>query len=236
MQLVDDHADLHLLRLADVDAAGRARAFEVLSADERERAARFVFERDRDLYTCAHGFLRLTLARYLGGDARDLRFAGAPGERPELDTAGPPPLRFNLSHTHGLVGCVVARTAACGVDVERRGRVDPHELLDTVLAPGERADLLALDDAGQRERFIEIWTLKEAFLKGQGVGLSRPLQGVAFSGLEGPAGAIRCAADDGAAWRFWSGAPTAEHRAAVALRTEGRPATFAASAGTLARA
>src|SRR5262249_1633095 len=136
---------------------------------------------------------------------RDLRFVtDGPGGRPEL-AASHPPLRFNLSHTHGLVACVVAR-AACGVDVESLGTADHDELAPSVLAPTELADYRALPDTERRERLLEIWTLKESYLKGIGLGLSRPLDSVAFTdfGTE-----PRC---NDPAWRFRSARVTARHR------------------------
>jgi 4'-phosphopantetheinyl transferase len=221
-----DHADVVLSRPDQANARLRARASKVLDEAERSRAARFAFARDRDLFIFSHGFLRLTLAHYMGADARELCFTRSPRGRPELATATP--IRFSLSHTDGLVACVIASSADCGVDVESLGRVEYRDLVGSVLAPAESAALMALGEEDRRDRFLEIWTLKEAYLKGRGLGLSFPLRDIAFSGFDSE---CRCTVapdvdDDGRAWRFWSGRPTSQHRAAAALRTDGRAATF----------
>src|SRR5437764_7037098 len=122
--LADNHADIVLGYPDQASAELRRRASEVLDDSERVRAERFAFDRDRDLFIFSHGLLRLTLAHYVGADARELRFTTSPLGRPELDTGGMMPIRFNLSHTDGLVGCIVARSADCGIDVERLDRMD----------------------------------------------------------------------------------------------------------------
>jgi 4'-phosphopantetheinyl transferase len=226
-RLADDHADIVLSYPDQASAKLRRQANEVLDDTERARAARFAFDRDRDLFIFSHGLLRLTLAHYVGADARELRFTTSLLGRPELDTDGMMPVRFNLSHTDGLVGCIVARSADCGIDVERLGRIDYPGLVSRVLAPVEYVAWLALDEEDQRDRFAEIWTLKEAYLKGRGLGLSHPLSDIAFSGYGDER---RCTVgpevDDGGAWRFLSCKPNLHHRVAAALRTDGRAATF----------
>ncbi|ACY16865.1 4'-phosphopantetheinyl transferase family protein [Haliangium ochraceum] len=212
--------------------AQRERCLTLLDDAERERHARFVFERDRVLYRVAHAMVREVLGRYLGGAA--LRFAAGPWGRPELAGAEPAPLRFNLSHTHGLAALVITRSADCGVDVEAVDRIrDPLALADSVFAPAERAALRAEAPARQNERFFAYWTLKEAYIKARGMGLSLPLEQFAFT-LAGAADAGAADAGDGyqgariefapgfedpgGPWWFrrWHSSP--RHRGAVAVR------------------
>lgn len=214
-----DHAEIALCHVDTLGDAAAARAAALLDEGESDRAARFVFARDRRLYTLAHGFLRLVLAGHLEVDPRALRFVPGAGQRPELAGPDSATLRFNLSHTQGLVGVVLA-AAPCGIDVESLGTVDYRRLVDMVLARAERAELLALPEAERRERFLEIWTLKEAYLKGIGLGLSHPLDAVTFTGFSDER---RCNDTD---WRFFSFRASAAHRAAATLYTGGRPGCF----------
>jgi 4'-phosphopantetheinyl transferase len=196
-------------------------AHALLDEVEAERAGRFAFDRDRVQYIFAHGLLRLTLAGYLDVDPPALRFVARANGRPELASAtGLPPLRFNLSHTDGLVACVITGTPECGVDVESLSRVDYRDLVSAVLAPSEVAELAGLPEERRADRFLQIWTLKEAYVKGRGLGLALPLREIAFSDRGGAPECLGLSlGDDGRGWRFWSGRPTASHRAAVALRT-----------------
>jgi len=88
---------------------------------------------------------------------------------------GPRDLEFNLSNTKGLVVCAISRDQV-GVDVEPRARgTSVVPIADTVFSQDELAALRALPESEQPRRAIELWTLKESFIKARGLGLSLPL-------------------------------------------------------------
>jgi hypothetical protein len=93
-----------------------------LSDDERARAQRFVFDRDRSRFTVARGVLRNILGRYLQRPPSSIRFGYGPHGKPHLE-APPnqllPTLRFNVSHSADLVLIAVAHDREVGVDVEQ---------------------------------------------------------------------------------------------------------------------
>jgi len=187
---------------------------DILSPDERERMQRFLFERDRLSYMAAHGLARLALSTFapVTPEAWDFQY-GANG-KPEI--AGST-LRFNISHTHGLVACVITMAIDCGIDVERLDRpTDFHSLAERVLSPDERAALIAVPEAAQPERFFSCWTLKEAYVKARGCGISIPLEQCSFEPR------VTLLDDDPDDWQFERWAPTAQHVLAVALRSGGR--------------
>jgi 4'-phosphopantetheinyl transferase len=191
----------------------------LLSAAERGRHDRFVFERDRHTFRVAHAMLRAVLGRYLGRAPRAFEFVQGPWGRPEL-TGTPPPLRFSLSHTNGLAACAVTPVFDCGVDVESRGRaVDALGVASRFFTAGEVAGLRALPEDGQLERFLALWTLKESVVKALGRGLSQPLDEIAFD-FDGPAGdALRPSAALGSGvWRHWRWRSSERHCGALAVR------------------
>jgi 4'-phosphopantetheinyl transferase len=192
----------------------------LLDAEERARMERFLFERDRRLYLAAHVLLRRTLSRHAGVDPAAWRFTAEDGGKPVLAGPAPvPPLRFNLSHCRGLVGCAVARDREIGVDVEAVAEM-PHDLIDRISSPAEAAALRALPAAAQPERFFTLWTLKEAYVKARGLGLALPVEEACFhfdadDRLRfdpGPA-----LDDDPAAWTFVRLRPTPGHCAALCI-------------------
>ncbi|HKP64078.1 MAG TPA: 4'-phosphopantetheinyl transferase superfamily protein [Polyangiales bacterium] len=193
-----------------------------LGAEERVRHARFRFESDRDIYLVAHALTRRMLSRVIGVPSEALEFAAGEHGRPELvapeSARG---FRFNLSHTHGLVACSVAHGADIGVDVEyAERRVDILGVARQVFSPLEVAGLAALSGAPQRERFFELWTLKEAYIKAIGKGLSAPLRSITFDPAQPDPVPVTFGpdvADDSNRWclrRFRVGS---EHRLALAL-------------------
>lgn len=206
---------------------GRARLHSlatVLSADERARRDRLVFPHDRRDFTAAHGLLRHTLSRYGTTPAADWQFETNGYGKPSIISAqaGTPPLSFNLSHTHGLVACAAAVGVDVGVDVERIDRAAAGcEIADRYLAPSEVAMLNASSGNEYATRFVELWTLKEAYLKALGLGLSCPLHSFAFafegdSGLafHAPPGARACD------WYFVLAAPAPGFRLSIAVRCD----------------
>lgn len=204
----------------DDDWLKAARA--LLSADELARHDRFMFARSRRQFTVARALVRQVLAAYTRVPAAALRFVANAHGRPELaEPAGA--LRFNLSHTAGLAALAVTRAGEIGVDVEdaeRRAR--PEEVADHFFAPAEVAALMALPAGERRRRFFDFWTLKEAYIKARGLGLSIPLDAFAYDLSRGRA-AIDLAIDPSlgdrrAGWHFALEDPTPRHRLALAVR------------------
>jgi 4'-phosphopantetheinyl transferase len=193
----------------------------ILSEDERARARRFVFARDRRDYTVAHALVRRTLSRYDDRPPQAWTFdEPTKGGKPAIAGEPASPLEFNLSHTHGLVACAVARGTAVGVDVESIARVvSDRDIANRFFSPVECADLDAgLADA-YSERFIELWTLKESYLKGIGTGLSHPLNDFSFR-YRDPRGLTFAAPPDVSTdeWQFALATLGSRYRLAVAVR------------------
>ena len=148
---------------------------DLLSGEERNRAARFVFPVDRRRFVVAHGCLRQVLGGYLGADPESLILANGPSGKPFL--ASPRTvLRFNLSHSGDAALVAVAWDREVGVDVETvRPIGDLLGLAASCFSPVEERALGALPERVRLDCFFDGWTRKEAFVKLLGDGLSRPL-------------------------------------------------------------
>src|SRR5262249_34084088 len=109
----------------------------MLDEDERRRADRFHFTVDREAFTAAHALTRAMLSEVTGRPSTTWRFVEGEYGRPELaSSCATGGLRFNISHTRGLVACAVAYRAV-GVDVESADRTPHPGIVDTVFAPEE---------------------------------------------------------------------------------------------------
>ncbi|MFN2428004.1 MAG: 4'-phosphopantetheinyl transferase superfamily protein [Candidatus Binatia bacterium] len=158
--------------------AALARYRSWLSDEELARADRYMVAGDRHLFLIAHALLRSTLSRYDARAPGQWQFTAADNGRPAIAKAGPARIGFNLSHTPGLVACIVSDEIDCGVDVEGLGRVsDPRGLARRYFSRIECDDLDRLSDKNVDARFVEYWTLKEAYVKARGLGLELPLDG-----------------------------------------------------------
>ncbi|WP_159107318.1 4'-phosphopantetheinyl transferase superfamily protein [Azospirillum sp. B4] len=173
---------LRTLPLALLDGAAYDRLWSVLDAGEQARAQRFVFERNRREYVAAHGLARLLLARLLGRAPAALSFTTVtPQGKPGLVDA-PAGLDFNLSHTDGLVACGVtlAPGVRLGVDVEASDRRIGADLATAMFAAEELAWLDGRPAGRGGPDLVAIWTLKEAYIKALGIGLSLPTDSFAI--------------------------------------------------------
>jgi 4'-phosphopantetheinyl transferase len=150
---------------------------QTLSADERARADRFCFQRDRTQFIVARGLLRNILGRYLGLAPDQLCFAYTLHEKPALtEAAGAPALRFNVSHSHCAALIAVTHDREIGVDIERiRVEAADIEIARRYFSSHEVAALEALPAHSRVEAFFRCWTRKEAYIKARGGGLSIPL-------------------------------------------------------------
>ncbi|MBI2567409.1 MAG: 4'-phosphopantetheinyl transferase superfamily protein [Candidatus Schekmanbacteria bacterium] len=219
----------------DAPAAADARMLSycerLLSSDERDRRDRFHFQRHRHQFLVSHALVRTTLSRYSHVEPERWEFSTNAHGRPEIAVpCQSPPLRFNLSHTDGLIACAVALAVDVGVDVEDATRSTAvAAIARRSFSPAEVNALEALPGARQTDRFFSLWTLKEAYIKARGLGLALPLDAFTMLVDRGDAPSIQFSAaiaDDPGAWGFHASAPTARHRLAVAVRSEGLPACF----------
>jgi 4'-phosphopantetheinyl transferase len=218
---------IDLVHTTSPDALQRLDAYRVLmSADEHARMARFVFDRDRRAFLLTRALVRTMLSRYAPIAPADWKFIANVHGRPEIldRPAGVPDLRFNISHTDGLIACAVTIGREVGVDVEHVGRRLEHDIASRFFAPAEVSDLHSLPDDQQRRVFFDYWTLKEAYIKARGFGLALPLGDFAFK-LK-PPGPPAIAfepslEDDPATWQFLQHWPTPQHRLALAIRRDG---------------
>ncbi len=204
------------------DSALLAAYQRLLDDEERSRWARFHFERDRHHYLVAHALVRTVLSRYSESPPSAWRFEKNNHGCPRI--AGPEgqTLRFNLSHTKGLVACAVARSRDLGVDVENSERnTETVSVANHFFSPLEVSDMMSLPPEARPGRFFEYWTLKEAYIKAREMGLAIPLDQFGF--VLRPNAPVTIwidpqQSDDAQSWRFFQRRPTSTHYLAVAAR------------------
>jgi 4'-phosphopantetheinyl transferase len=162
----------------NVDPDAKAAMRAVLSDEERARADRLKSECDNTLFVAAHALARTMLAAH---GAPNPHFRTNPWGKPEIDAVGNT-LRFNLTHTRGLAACAVTEVDNLGIDAEAADRsIDATRLARRFFAPQEAAFLAGLAAEERPAAFRRLWTLKEAFIKAVGQGLSMPLDAFAFT-------------------------------------------------------
>ncbi len=235
--------EIHLLfvRDAEIKHPELIRAcHQVLSPEESRQRDRFHFQKHQHQYLVTRALVRTALSWYTNGSIEpdDWSFVtneyGKPRiEYPDCD------LTFNISHTEGMVALALARGLDVGVDVEWLQRDgETVSLADRFFSPAEAHDLRSLAAYRQRERFFDLWTLKESYIKAWGMGLSIPLDQFSFS-FPAPAsgaapGGINISFDerrndDPAQWCFWQFQPDKDLKVALAAKRQSAHQDFRVS-------
>jgi 4'-phosphopantetheinyl transferase len=162
-----------------------------LLPEEHAKRARFVTPELRREYLLTRALARWALSRAHRDVAEtDWVFARTEAGRPFVSgvRAGLRPERFpdfNLSNTPRLVACAVS-SSTVRLDVEAENRFDSVlEVASIVFSDRENADLAALDIAARRGRCVELWALKESYVKLLGDGISAPLREITFVQRDG---------------------------------------------------
>lgn len=172
----DDGIEVVVARL-DVGPGAIRASVALLSEEERDRAARFAFDRDRRRFMAARVHLRELLAVRLGVPPESVEFAygahGKPALSPRFADAD---LRFNLSHSDDVGAYVFSRRRDVGIDVERvRAIHDTDDIAAHFFSRRENEAYRSLDRHDKLIGFFNCWTRKEAFVKALGDGVHHPL-------------------------------------------------------------
>jgi 4'-phosphopantetheinyl transferase len=236
--ITDDAIEVVVTRLdAEPDVARASAA--LLSDAERQRAARFAFERDRRRFTVARARLRQLLGARLGvqPDSVELTY-GAHGKPALARRFADSGLRFNVSHAEDIAVYAFSLGREIGIDVETVRMIrDADDIAARFFSRRENEDYLALDSRDKPLGFFNCWTRKEAFIKALGDGLYHPLDRFDVSLAPGePAEILRVESTSGddCGWRMEGFSPAPGFVAAIV--SERRKCHTDSAASTLRRA
>jgi 4'-phosphopantetheinyl transferase len=165
---------VHIWQVAlDQPATAVAQLEQLLVSDERTRAARFHFERDRRRFIVARGVLRSLLARYISYPAPSIKFSYSQKGKPALAAEHRTHLHFNLAHSGEIALYAFILECEVGVDVEQQRPLDDvHQIAEHYFSLRERAILATQEGEELYRTFFTYWTRKEAYLKASGEGLA----------------------------------------------------------------
>lgn len=150
---------------------------ETLSTDEKVRANRFFFKRDRRHFIATRGMLRELLGVYLNRNPKRIEFGYGPQGKPTLHTEPTEQsIQFNVSHSNGMALLAFTVGRHLGVDVELVRPIAGEEIAEHYFSPQELMELNRLPATLWDEGFFLCWTRKEAYIKATGEGLQVPLK------------------------------------------------------------
>ncbi|MCF6257770.1 MAG: 4'-phosphopantetheinyl transferase superfamily protein [Gammaproteobacteria bacterium] len=177
----------------------------LLCPAEKLRAGKFVFDKHRRRFIAGRGFLRSILGGYLNQSATSLEFSYGPQGKPALVSPDiHDKLYFNVSHSHEIALYAISRNRQVGVDVEYlRAKRGVESIAQHYFYPAECKVIDSLPAERKKEAFFKAWTVKEAYAKATGEGLSVLEQVETSLSPNGPAALLNIHGNSGAMAR-WS--------------------------------
>ncbi len=180
-----------------------------LPENELTKVDRFIQQSAREQGLMVRGYLRAVLSQFADITPQQWQFEYGEKGKPRLSAAQykQTGIQFNVSHSGEwlLIGVIqntidfntndsdtIAFKSAdsviaeqfgvdFGVDIERRrNSTNIHAILHHYFSSPEESALLALPENQQRERFFDLWSLKESYIKAKGLGLALSLKSFAF--------------------------------------------------------
>ncbi|WP_192890196.1 4'-phosphopantetheinyl transferase family protein [Vibrio bathopelagicus] len=158
-----------------------------LTADEITKVERYRMPSSQTQALYVRNYLRAILSRYACLSPEEWRFEygekGKPSliEKQQIETG----LNFNISHSkeHLLIAVCQkeGKQVQLGVDIEHaRSSTNIDSIMKHCFSDTELTDLLELSKEEQRERFFDLWALKESYIKATGKGLATSLRSFSF--------------------------------------------------------
>jgi 4'-phosphopantetheinyl transferase len=200
----------------------------LLSDEELAQMARFYYARHRHQFLVTRALIRTSLSACNQVDPSEWQFGKNGFGKPEISHPDKTLMvRFNISHTDGLIMCGLVKDYDIGVDVEDRQRSTRAALesLSSYFSKQEIEDLGKLPPHQQKQRFFDYWTLKESYIKARGAGLSIPLRKFSFHFQADTLSGFNIhpdLKDDAGNWQFWRIPVADRYQVAVAINSPKR--------------
>jgi 4'-phosphopantetheinyl transferase len=176
--------DLWLVSINEVTDQGLLnRYLHLLTTDEVSRQQAFRFRKDRIRYLVTRALVRTVLSQYVPIHPGQWRFGTNRYGKPLLSGCAQNlgRISFNISHTEDVILLALTCTNALGVDIEYvRSNRRYSDLIRNTLCPAEEAIYQTAPSNLRTERFLEYWTLKEAYVKARGLGMAIPFNHISF--------------------------------------------------------
>jgi len=200
-------------------------ALAILAPDERSRYERFHFTEDKQEFLTARYLLRTLLARHYvpGVSPQNLKFVYEDRGKPQLcKSQNVRSVSFNVSHSKGTIALAFSGNKKLGVDLEFMGRKSNYvDIAEHAFSEFELCELRKLAAEERQKRFYQYWTLKEAYIKAEGAGLSMALDRFHFDLEKSQAiRVVRHDESDTEKWRFQLRTPFPGYQAAIAIHSD----------------
>lgn len=173
LNLVED--EIHIWMINPQQITGTPEIYALLSNDEQQKVARYRLDNAKHTALVTRSFIRLLLSQYAPLSPTQWKFSVSKLGKPEIKNPVIP-LRFNLSHNNEMIICALTLTKDIGCDIENLARKINIEAIAKRFFSASEYQLIKANPS----QFFQYWTLKEAFVKATGLGISQGLDTFSF--------------------------------------------------------
>lgn len=176
-----DNIDLWSINPSALSAQSVVLLSHLLSAKESQDLLQYKHKQAHRTALVTRAICRLVLSHYTLKKADELIFIRDQHGKPELAN-NDSHIRFNLSHNPQQVIMAVCVKDDIGCDIEDPKRnVSIEPITRRYFSKQEHHVISSLQGESQKQRFFAYWTLKEAFVKATGLGISLGLNSFYFN-------------------------------------------------------
>ncbi len=169
--------DIYFINIYEINPQLRQTMLQVLDREETERYQRLKLLETKMEFVVGRFLIKTFLSSLFGIKPQQIQFRqneyGKLYLTPEFQTETDD-IYFNISHSHGVVAIAVTTGFEIGVDIEKVGQ-PIFDIVERFFSPTEQSYISNCHRDYQNTTAYQLWTLKEAFIKSQGKGLSVPL-------------------------------------------------------------
>lgn len=197
----------------------------MLSDQELERCAKYVYEKDRRMALITRVSIRKVLSQYSPEvSPKEWEFETNEYGRPYVsELMNKHSIFFSISHSKDLLIILISKNMSSGVDVEWINREVNIDLACRYYTSLERAQI-ENSKTEMKSNFIKIWTLKESFIKAIGRGFHYPMSNLSFFLPDNTYNKVHCWINDdkeNGRWSFFSRVFGNDYFYSLALKEDG---------------
>ena len=160
---------IYAVKISDINEEKLDKLCLSIDSEKRHRIERFINKKDKIRASIGEILIRSIIIRELNIENEYIKFGKNQYGKPYLQ--GYPDFNFNISHSEDFVVCAVD-SKPVGIDIEAVKRIEYKDIAKNFFTEREFNYIVKQKSDIQLNKFYEIWTLKESYMKCTGKGFS----------------------------------------------------------------
>ncbi|HDR8111923.1 TPA: 4'-phosphopantetheinyl transferase superfamily protein [Bacillus cereus] len=164
--------EIYAVEILDISEEELKKLSFLIDSEKKHKIEKYIEKKDKIRTLVGEILIRTIIIEKLKTKNRNIKFSKNQYGKPYLK--GHPEFNFSISHSGEYVLCAVDNKPI-GIDIEKVKDIDYKDIAKKFFTENEFNYIINQDINLQLNKFYEIWTLKESYIKCCGQGLSIPL-------------------------------------------------------------